>query len=321
MNRIIRYIYNYIWEIISPLYTMALDKKITRLSRKKEKTYYIICCKDKSLEAFGLFGYIGIFLQMINYAINHGMIPVIDMKNYKNSLLEDEEVGCIDGWTRLFKPIQSISLEEIYTNEAYVIGNHMTTDWNNRPGISEYHRKDRYWHWAHLYRRYIKLSDETKEYCDAEYSRIFETINPNDVLAVIARGTDLLAAKGHAIQPTIQSLIDEVRDVLLKEKFKYIYLATESQEIEKRIKEEFGEIVLTNKRTYYDNTDYSCGLATVSIQGKSRYERNLEYISSIMIVSKCGGLVAGHCGGAIGAYNINYGKYRYVYFFELGTVQ
>lgn len=39
------------------------------------------------------------------------------------------------------------------------------------------------------------------------------------------------------------------------------------------------------------------------------------------ILSKCGGLVAGQCGGSFAAFYMNGGKYRYAYFWDIGVVE
>ena len=110
-------------------------------------------------------------------------------------------------------------------------------------------------------------------------------------LGIIIRGTDYttLKPKGHAIQPSIEMVIEKANEVMTSFKCKKIFLATEDKRNYDRIVEVFGvQNVLTNQKrwidykggminTYYDN----------NIRKNDRYISGLEYLSTIYILSKC----------------------------------
>ena len=281
----------------------------------------MITCEN--LKDQGMFGYVDLFLSMINYAFSHNMIPAIDMKNYPNAYLEPEEVGKINAWELFFEPLlENVTIDMIYKTKKYVIGNHMDIDWNNRPNIGGVHNQKKHAFWSSMYGKFVRLSPEAEKYCENEYQGLLEG-KERQTLGVLVRGTDLRNCKGHAVQPSIEQVIGKVKKVLRADSsFQYIYLATEEKKNEVEMKKAFPGRLIVNQRTYYDDVDYSHGLSSISInREKDRYSRGMEYLSSIRLLSRCGGLVAGQCGGSFAAYYWNNNRYRYIFFWELGKVE
>ena len=71
-------------------------------------------------------------LGAIAYADNNNLIPVIDMKNHKNSYLYDNELGRINSWEYYFEQPCGIGVDEALSNRKYIIG--------RNPGFFEYPR-------------------------------------------------------------------------------------------------------------------------------------------------------------------------------------
>ena len=323
VKRICRQIYNWGWERFLQKRTVSRLDKIISNNREKEECnpmYYVINCKE--LPPQGLFGYINLYIAMIWYAIENNMIPIIDMQNYINTYLEEDEVGKVNSWELFFEPVSRKSLEEVYSSGRYIVGNHMDIDWKYYPGINGYHSSKMFSLFSLLYSNFVVFSPKAEAYCIKEAREILKG-KENETLGVLIRGTDIRKAKGHAIQPTLEEICLKIDKTLRKDrKFKYIYLATEEKTNEDYLRKRYGDMILVNKRTYYDNYDYSKGLSLVVTENKrDRFSRGLEYLSSIFILSQCGGLLSGQCGGGLGAFYLNGGKYRTVYFWEIGTVE
>lgn len=303
-------------------YEKKISNKIEECRKEdKKSTYYIISCEHMPMQ--GLFGYVSLVLPMVRYALQHSFIPIVDMKNYANSYLEEGEIGKINAWDLFFQPLAQKKLDQVYEEGNYIIGNHYTDiDWNDRPNLRGYYWSRTYSIWKELYRKYIVLSEEAREYCTKEYQELL-CGREQETLGVLIRGTDIKKCKGHAIQPTVQQTAELIRKVLRQHKqYKYIYLATEEQANETYLKKEFPSKIIVNARTYYDDTDYSRGLSYVHMEGEhDRYHRGLQYLSSIMLLSKCGGLISGQCEGGYAAFYLNGGKYQYCFFWELGNIQ
>lgn len=268
------------------------------------------------------YGYVGIILAMVKYALERDMVPVVDLKNYPNTYLEPNEVGKINSWELFFQQFTEKSIDEIYENCKYVVGNHMDIDWNNLPNMHGVKRRDIGAYWSVMYNNYIRFSEKAKKYCQDEYDFLLKG-KERETLGVLVRGTDIKTCKGHALQPSLEQVEEEIRKVLKKDqRFKYLYVATEEKKSEDYVREKFPGMVITNKRTYYDTLDYQKGLSYVDLDGvKTKYDRGIEYLSSMNLLSKCGGLMAGQCGGSFAAFYMNGGKYRYTYFWDIGVVE
>ena len=67
------------------------------------------------------------------------------------------------------------------------------------------------------------------------------------------------------------------------------------------------------------DTEYISYIKDVHFERKNdNYLSGLEYLSSIILLSRCTALVGGNCGGTLGALFFNDEKYEFVHVFNLG---
>lgn len=176
--------------------------------------------------------------------------------------------------------------------------------------------------WGELYRSFFQLNKETEEYILNETKQIFQ--KTDNVLAVLCRGTDytICKPKGHPVQPEIEDMLKEIKQVIAEKGYEYIYLATEDGEIDRTFRKEFPDKILINKRTYYDDIFRQSQLQWIKDvhfeRENDEYLKGLEYLSSLYIVSQCKALIAGNCGGSQMAVFLNGGRYEYEHVFDLG---
>ncbi len=319
LKKLFRFFRNIWWY----LFQRNADKKwyIEHVEKEivQNPTYYVI----RRIEKVGLFSYVQTTLGQIAYALQNNMVPVVDMKNYPNTYLEDAEVGIKNAWELFFNPICSKSLDDILENEKYVLSEDSNIDLRYTPRLNGIYQKRAYWFWSEMYRKYVVFNKEVQQYCDKEYNDILKD-NVDKTLGVLVRGTDYKFAKGHAIQPSLDEVLDKVEEILKKDKsFQFIYLATEEKSTEERFKSAFPGRILTNKRMYFDGFDFSKTLIgdIVMDRENDKYLRGLEYLSSLNLLSKCAGLCAGLCGGTYAAFYMNHGEYRYQFFWDLGDAR
>lgn len=180
--------------------------------------------------------------------------------------------------------------------------------------------------WTRAYQTLVHLNEQTQRYVDADYSAI---ISPEDhVLGVLCRGTDYITIrpKGHPRQPSVEQVIAEVQEQMRTGQYNKIYLATEDQRITLQFEETFPNEIITNRRQYFDEafeTMYSqnntLDITDVNLhRDDANYWRGIQYLSSMVILSRCQALVAGNCGGTILALMMNDNQYRYTHVFNLG---
>lgn len=291
-----------------------LDEKINSDGRKR--TYFII---RRSYKGIGMYTHVCVYLSFIAYAVSKGYIPVIDMCNYPNIYMKDEDIGKRNAWELFFKQPVGIGLDDlgsgkiIYSSPVFLP--------NRTPFITSLlNDKKEFALYARVYQDFIQYNKNVKEYTDEE----LKIIENKKVLGVLYRGTDYTKGKpkGHPIQPTLQQVIAKAEEIMDRFGCEYIYLATDERNAEDEFEHSFPKHILTNKRKYYDmdGMDYSNHyISEVSFDRENdQFLKGLEYISSINILSKCKCFLGGGCAGTYAAVIMNNFKFEYTHIFDLG---
>lgn len=315
-----KYYGNYYFSEISKLLEKGrYEKKVKELnSKKKDKNdiYFIIRRKQNGL---GLYTYVCIVISYIAYAIAKGYIPVVDMENYPNIYMDNSKIGKINAWELFYEQPMGISLEDI-PNGAKVIKSSATYLPNDTPFLTNLDDYKLWNLWSKIYRDFIHFNNKTKKYTNNE----LKLISDKTVLGVLFRATDYsqLKPKNHPVQPSLDMALNKVKDYVNKHDIKYIYLATEAGDAEKRFRKEFPNMIIINKREYFDQqgVDFTKHiLADVSFKRKNdNYLKGIEYLSSINILSKCNYFIGGACAGTYAAIIMNNEKYEDSFIWNLG---
>lgn len=309
---------------------MNINCKGSAFLNKIEKHYhrdnllnskYLIIKRECENSGLGLFAYYVTILARIEYALRHQMIPVVDMKNYANTFHRENEVGKINTWELFFEQPCNVSLEEALKSRTarYV--------WNDIPS---YHPNDSldflynadivaYYH--SVAEKYIRFQPHVKEILRNAEREILgeEEFNKRKrILGVLARGTDYTGLRPYfnPIQPSLEQVIGKIDDYCRKYSCEKIYVATEDADILEKLTERYGDRLLyTNQKrigkitTYlYENQEFI---------DRDPLERGIEYLTSIYLLSKCNGLVAGRTTGTVGAC-IMAENFEFRYIFSLG---
>jgi hypothetical protein len=98
----------------------STEKQETCLGdRNPEIVFYVI---RRNGDKIGLLSFFNTHLGHINYAVSQGYVPIVDMKNYKNIYLEDNEVGFKNSWEYFFtQPYgETYTLEEVYQSKRVI---------------------------------------------------------------------------------------------------------------------------------------------------------------------------------------------------------
>ncbi len=286
-------------------------------ARKSDRIPYII---RRHSYTVGLFSYFITTLGGIAYADENGYIPVVDMKHYPNTYLYDSEVGKVNSWEYYFKQPDALTLEEALSCRTYIIGK----DSEGRtflPSPSElsFHNEDgKLDYWRKLCKKYIHFTQPVLDGLDRELKKFAG----KRVLGVLARGTDYAALKPHKhpIQPTAEQAISKTREVMNTGGYDVVYLATEDKNIAAKFQEAFGEKLLLPEADYIDY-DYDSPelLSSYTTERKNdKYLRGLEYMISMLVLTKCNGFITSRTSGSTGVMCLSEG-FEYLYVFDLGV--
>ena len=285
----------------------SISQKLHKLERKINKgnltkSKYLIIRRKTNHPGLGLFAYYITMLAWIDYALRNDMIPVIDMQNYENQYHEAGQVGKVNTWELFFEQPCGVSVEEaLASGKARCV-------WSDIP---EYHPNDSldflynkeivaYYHT--VAQKYIRYQSDVSEYLNKQEKRIFGAANQSKILGILARGTDYTGRRPYfnPIQPEISEMYPFIDRYLEEYQCDYIFVATEDAELLSRLEQRYGDKLLftDQKRVTGVTTELCDDKQFMSVSAKMR---GMQYLSSIYLLSKCKGLVAGRTAGTVGA--------------------
>lgn len=168
-------------------------------------------------------------------------------------------------------------------------------------------------------RRYMQMSDAARECVEREYQRLFA--GEGRILGVLCRGTDYTADRPsqHNIQPSPDEMYAKIDEMMRKHGCGKIFLATEDGRIYRKFKEKYGDTIITNVKRYAEYEGGSIG-QTLLESGNGGRGGGMEYLVTIMLLSRCDCLCAGIVSGTGGAVLLSEG-YREMYLFDIGRYQ
>ena len=313
------YIYYYCLKCRDGLKEYRLrERKCSYGDENADKVFYVI---GIDYATGGLFAIIKSIFSHINYAIDKGYIPVVDMQHFYSYLVDKNDPHARNMWEFLFEQPCGYTLDDISKSKnvikssrlAYVKGYPVGFDNTLDEAFSErYHAR---------FRKYVRPNAETKQYVDDIKNKLFgENMK---ILGGEIRGTDYSDNHpvGHPIQPTAEMFISKAKEVMDDGGYDYFFLATEDKRIHDKVRAAFGYKVIFVEQDLYESTMGKQYLVQIPKKSEADKLRGvLDYYATISLLAQCHGLVAGMNGGTIGAYLMSDG-YEYVYIWDLGKYE
>ena len=280
---------------------------------KGKAEHYII---RRYAQNMGIGSYIISNLSQINYAKRNNWNPVIDMKNYNGITVNGKRVNAWELYYDQPYPELNGKLDGIYSQKKYRLSDGICRADAPNDSMDFFLNKKTLAYWSILYRENCRFNSAMQSYADKEYDSI---IKGKRVVGVLCRGTDYLKLKpkGHPVQPDPDLVIVKVKRLMKDYNCGYVYLATEDEAIEKLFRVAFLDKLLVNKRVY---KKYSGGYLANTLNNREDdvYHTNVEYLSSLYLLSRCNCFVAGRTSGAVITMLMDT-EYEYTYFWDLGV--
>lgn len=292
------------------------DEQYLRHDDPGGKTYYVI---RRQIPDVGLFSNYVVFAGHIRYALANGWLPVIDMKHFPNAYLDPKLLGKVNAWEYYFCQPFNITLDEAYSGRNIIISNGSTVKpWPS--GSMNYFNNvnNELTEWRMLVKLGL-LRIQPKLY--EEIMREYDLLIPKNerILGVKLRGTDFFSfpLPGHPIPPSIDFAIDTVKKLKAQWNCDKIFLATEDKNIFLRCKDEFGDECITSAMEYVDYGGKGVVNQYNVARENSFYLKGKEYLTQIVILSKCRYLISAQCSGLIGLMMMTDG-FEQAVIFDLG---
>ena len=271
------------------------ERRVSYGTENPDKTFYVV---RRAGSKVGLFSLVLTSLGYIEYAVDHGYIPVIDMSNEDNTYMQQDRKGNV--WEYYFEQPCGYTLDDIRHSSHVIIGNGIIDGHVPFPGENIAYNEEELKKWRTVADRYLIVRPEIRQEADELWKRL---AGRERVLGVLLRGTDYVNSrpKNHPVQPTIEQAINKIDEVLAKQEFSKIYLATEDAGIYQELCNRYGEkIVSMDVKRYI--TDKTENINEISVnKSTNKYQMGKDYLINILLLSKCDYLLAGNAGGSQGA--------------------
>lgn len=263
-------------------------------------------------------------LQHISYAMENHWIPVVDWVNYgKFAHQEDYPIhGTTDCWAYFWNQPSPYTLDEVYQSKNVILSDQNTRDYGIIPPTAI---KSPFLPYAKRlvatcpkYASLISFNDETMAYINEKEKALFKNLSRSRILGVSIRAMSYgtYAVQNHPRQPSIDELIEKISEKMAEWEMEAIYFACESDIVVNKLKEFFIDKLIALPRLRYEK-ETSVGDTSLYEQGQ-KYQTNLDYLTEMVLLSRCGSLLAGMSGGVRMAVIWNGGNYKHMEFFEKG---
>ena len=246
----------------------------------------------------------------ISYAIQNDYIPVVDMQTKENIFVSKADRKHINAWEFFFEQPMGVKYEQVKDKPNKII-------LENPVGPADLFRleavPEHVQYWRALCKKYIKYSSQVQELI-AQYAEMF---SQNDkVLGVLARGTDYLnPGVGHPVQPNCDVIIRRSEELMQKYNCNKIFVATEDETILKRMKEKFGDHLLSVAQKRYSG-EQSDKLGHLSDYKQNAIQMNQAYLTAMHYLAQCHYFFGGMTTGTVGVYLLSSGFDKFEYWYH-----
>lgn len=283
----------------------------------KDKTIYMIRITPRL--GGGFFYLFSVVLSNLIISEKRGLVPVVDMENYRNPYSENVPInGSYNVWEYFFEQPSGLSLIEAYRSENIVLSNLevpnvinvFSADYlNDTEQVEKIHA---------LITKYIKFKPAVSDYINSSWEKIKKS---SDILGIYTRGTDYTKLKpfGHPVQPPVEFMINKAKNIMNQKGIEYCFLSTDEKSVLDKFISEFGNKVLYTDRLYYDEMDSKSYITEYKHNRETpQYWSAIEYMRDVVILSRCDYFLSAMSSGSGIAIEMNGNAYKEKYIIDLG---
>lgn len=266
----------------------------------------------------GLFSYYIIYLGCINKYLISGFIPIIDLESFPNIFNKlNASLISKNPWELFFNQPFGYTLNDVKKNAKniqFFICNYTPY----RPDENIYFNSILIDYWNRISNAYIPIKNEILIEANNITNRLFK--KSKNVLGIFIRGTDYitLKPKGHPIQPTPQTVINDIKEYNKKNNYDYYFISTEDDNIREIFIKEFEnklKYLIYKKNINYNFRSKNYLLYNENILGNLEYSKI--YLLNMIILANCIDIISSRTSGAIGIFIFKNG-FRYSKVYNLG---
>lgn len=286
------------------------ERKKSYGNENPEKTFYVI---SFDYDTQGLFAIVKSVLSHIMYATDKGWIPVVDLENYGCQYQQDGG----NAWEQLFQQPCGYTLKDIQKSRQVIRSYYGMYPYNSYDFyVDVLDRPEECKQIAETYKKYIKPQPKVLEYMEKTKRDLHID---SKTLGVLCRGTDYLNRKPHyhPRQPKPEIVIRDAWQIMEKNGYDSVFVATEDENVLDMFKKKFGnriKYIEQPRLALLENQQY---LSDIKTDVETRTQMALDYYTALYILSLCPALLAGRTAGTLGAVFMSEG-YEWTKFYNLG---
>ena len=249
--------------------------------------------------------------------INKGYIPIIDLASHPNMFNGFNSTKDKNPWEIFFYQPFNLTLKEVLNKGKNI--QFIDCDMGKiTPGFNIYYNNVLMNFWHNLAKIYMPIKEEFIREANAKYRYLFK--RSNNVLGILLRGTDYTyrKPKGHPIQPSPEMVLEDIKNMDNKYKYKYIFLTTEDDLLRQKIINKIGiklKFLKSKININYDYKNKSFLATSKNIKGNMSFVKT--YLFNIIILSKCLDVIVSRAGGSLVAFILTKG-FRNIKAYNLG---
>lgn len=273
-----------------------------------DKTFYVI---GVDFHDDGLMAIVNYVMGHIEYALDRGYIPVVNMKDFQSIYQKANE----NAWELFFEQPCGYTLSDIYEARNVIISMNVAAFKDHYTRFNDSERKEKY---KRLYKEYFRPNKKLQLYLNEVHNKV--KLCKGEIIACICRGTDYNnTLVGIDKQPTVEMVIEKVKEFMVNHNISNVYCATEDERIYAKFENVFGDRLIPNTQQKYGDNKGKL-LAKVNVeQGIDVFKIAYQYYQSLYLVSQCDYLVAGMVSGTTSVLLMP-NNFKDVFIFNLGVV-
>lgn len=234
-------------------------------------------------------------LGYLYFADYYNMIPIVEYTDKYCYAEKGEIYGTNNPFEYYFLQPSEISLQEMQKKNTVVRSRKNNTKIDASFSVKGYEKSEDYLQaMADITAKYIRLQPRVESQIQKDWKSILpEKAEKGNILGCHVRGTDFKRNyNGHPVMVTIEEYADTVENLMKKDIYAGIFLATDDANAVKLFKKRFEDKVF-----FYSDVTRSEGNETVMKSKSERpnhhYELGFEVLRDMYSLSYCDGLVAG----------------------------
>lgn len=266
-------------------------------------------------------------------AIKSGYIPVVDWQNYKVAHSEENPVcDTENAWEYYWNQLSDYTLEDVYRSKNVILSNMNLPSGGSLPPLRTPSNDIKIYAEKVMIGGYplaelTSLNDRTLNYIARAQEKLFPP--GKKILGVAIRGTSYAKINigHHPVQPSLEDFSKMIQEKKEEWGADYVFFTNEEQETVNTMREIFGDTLLVLERSRYKNYHiYSDNSKDPTNEDPNplyalgnRYQTNLDYLTEMVLLSRCDFLLSAMSGGIRAALMWNGGRYKRMEIIDRGT--